>query len=286
MYLVTGATGQVGGALADCLLSRGARVRVFVRSQQKGELWRERGAEVSIGTFDDVPALTAAMAGVAGVFLMQPNDFASQDFLGDGLARSARYLEALAGAGNPKVALLSSVGSHLPDVPGPMRREHQFEQAFADYPDARVVRPGYFIENWANVMEAVSRSGVLPTFLRAEEEIPMVAVQDIGDALARALMSPEAPRVLELAGPRDESPNTVAEALSALTGNTVRVAPSPPDHAAQMFQGLGFSPHISELVADMYHGYQRGVIAFSGEPHRGHTTLTASLRALLSHGAS
>jgi len=45
VYVIMGATGQVGGATAKALLAEGNKVRVVVRNEEKAKVWREYGAE-------------------------------------------------------------------------------------------------------------------------------------------------------------------------------------------------------------------------------------------------
>jgi uncharacterized protein YbjT (DUF2867 family) len=72
VVLVTGATGQQGGALARLLLTKGRQVRVLTRkadSPAANEL-RSGGAELAIGDFEDRASLERAMRGVNAVYLM------------------------------------------------------------------------------------------------------------------------------------------------------------------------------------------------------------------------
>jgi len=72
MYVVIGATGQVGGVVARSLLDRGEIVRVVVREPAKADQLRQQGAEVAVADVLDVAALAAAFAGASGAFLMNP----------------------------------------------------------------------------------------------------------------------------------------------------------------------------------------------------------------------
>ena len=70
VVLVTGATGQQGGAVARQLLSRGHKVRALTRKPQ-GEAAKAlagMGAEVVPGDLDDVGSLEKALRGAWGVF--------------------------------------------------------------------------------------------------------------------------------------------------------------------------------------------------------------------------
>ena len=68
--LVTGATGQQGGAVARALLGKGQNVRVMTRRPDKTQDLQRLGAEVVRGDFDDPESLNAALRGIQGVFIM------------------------------------------------------------------------------------------------------------------------------------------------------------------------------------------------------------------------
>jgi len=66
--LVTGATGFIGGRLAERLLDRGDDVRVLVRRPAAARALAERGAEVCAGDLLDPDSFGAALSGVDVVF--------------------------------------------------------------------------------------------------------------------------------------------------------------------------------------------------------------------------
>ena len=68
MILVTGATGNVGGALAAQLAARGGDVRAVVRDPARVKL--PAGVEVVQGDLDLPESLTPALAGARAVFLL------------------------------------------------------------------------------------------------------------------------------------------------------------------------------------------------------------------------
>lgn len=53
MFVVTGITGQVGGAVARHLLEQLQPVRAVVRSQQKGAPWAAKGCEIAVADMND-----------------------------------------------------------------------------------------------------------------------------------------------------------------------------------------------------------------------------------------
>ena len=69
MYLVTGATGNVGREVVSQLLTKGQKVRVFTRDAAKVAHWGNR-VEVATGDFTRPETFAQALSGVDGVFIM------------------------------------------------------------------------------------------------------------------------------------------------------------------------------------------------------------------------
>jgi uncharacterized protein YbjT (DUF2867 family) len=113
----------------------------------------------------------------------------------------------------------------------------------------------------------------------------MVCTTDIGETAAELLLEgARAPRVVELSGPRDASPNDVAQTLSKILGKPVNVVEPPLDAVVPTFTSFGISPNIAGLFRDMYQGIKDGSVVFEGAPaeaRRGKTSLETSLRALV-----
>ena len=72
MFLVTGITGKVGGAAARHLLKMGRQVRSLVRDEVKAAGWKSKGVELIKGEWEDAAAMTRALEGVEGAYLMMP----------------------------------------------------------------------------------------------------------------------------------------------------------------------------------------------------------------------
>lgn len=68
--LVTGATGQQGGAVARALLAKGQPVRVMTRNPEKAASLAKAGAEIVQGDLTNQAILQMALRSVHGVFAM------------------------------------------------------------------------------------------------------------------------------------------------------------------------------------------------------------------------
>jgi uncharacterized protein YbjT (DUF2867 family) len=67
-YVVTGATGQVGSAVVDYLISRSVPITVVIRSENKAESFRSRHVDVIIADLTNAEALAKAFQGARAVF--------------------------------------------------------------------------------------------------------------------------------------------------------------------------------------------------------------------------
>jgi uncharacterized protein YbjT (DUF2867 family) len=103
MYLVTGATGNVGGPVARQLHEQGHSVRALVRDPSRAASL-PAGIEFAVGDLDDPESVSKAVAGVEAIFLMQ---------VGGGTEQTKTMIAAARDAAVPRIVLLSSVGARL-----------------------------------------------------------------------------------------------------------------------------------------------------------------------------
>lgn len=283
MFVISGVSGHTGSVVASTLLERGEKVRVIVRDPKKGEPWQRRGAEVAVADLTDGKALTEAVRGADGVYVLVPPDFAADD----PVAAQARVVGAWAqavAAGKPKhVVLLSSIGAELPSGSGPIITVHRAEAELrATGVKVTAVRAAYFMENWGAVAQPARADGVLPSMLTPGKAFSMVATADIGRVAAEALLDGlGAPAVIELAGPRDYTPEEVAAAFARALGRSVAVVPVPEAQIEPALTSAGFKPKLAALFREMNVGVNSGRIAWSGKPVRGRVAVDDVVRAIV-----
>jgi uncharacterized protein YbjT (DUF2867 family) len=284
MFVITGATGHTGSVTAETLLAQGKQVRVVVRDAAKAERLKARGAEVFVADLSDQAALARAVRGAEGVFFLSPPDLGAKDFIAERKQLTERQVRTFAAEKVPHIVFLSSIAAHQPAGTGPILTAHNVEQQLRSAGlAATFVRAAYFVENWGALVPAVKSDGVLPSFIPANQHIPMVSTADIGQELARALLDgPRGVRVIELSGPTDPSPNDVAATFSRILGKPVQVAEAPLDAVVPTFTSFGASENIARLYRDMYEGLAKGlVVAAPGEHRRGSTPLERTLSTLV-----
>ncbi len=263
MYAILGISGNTGSIVADTLLAQGQPVRAVVRDAAKGEAWRQRGADVAVAPLEDTAALTRALSGTRGAYLLTPPRMTSESPVADNRAAIESLVAAVAAARPAHVVLLSSIGAQHADGNGPIQWLHTAEQALAATGvPLTAVRAAYFLENWRGALGLLDQ-GVLPTFLPAGAQIPQVATRDIGRVAAGALVE-ATPGVIELAGPRDYSPADIAASLARLTGKPVRAEEAPLDAVIPTFTNFGISRPFAALFREMYAGIASGRVAWEG----------------------
>lgn len=284
MFAIAGVSGHTGAAAAEALLAQGQKVRVIVRAAEKGEAWKKKGAEVAVADLGDVKAMTAALTGVKGVYLLSPPNFAAQDFIADRKVLVGKLVEAIKASKVPNVVFLSSVAAHVPAGTGPIVTVHNAEQALRGVaPSVTFVRAAYFIENWGSVIGLAKAQGILPNYGPVDVKFSQVSSRDIGAAVAKALVTPaDGTKVVELAGKEDWSVQDVAAALSTLLGKPVQAVAAPVDAAHDGLKQAGVPEPMAGLYAEMYAGLAKGLVRWETSAQtRGATALIDALRPLV-----
>jgi hypothetical protein len=122
IILVTGATGNQGGAAAARLLTAGWRVRALTRdpASRAARALAGAGAEVTAGDLDDPGSLRAAADGAYGVFSVQQGALSSPPVRFEDEVRQGRNVADAAAAAGPST--WSTPRSRAPTAPpGPQR---------------------------------------------------------------------------------------------------------------------------------------------------------------------
>ncbi|MCQ8242421.1 NmrA family NAD(P)-binding protein [Rhizosaccharibacter radicis] len=285
MFVVTGATGKVGGGVARILREAGHPVRVVLRDENKAGAWREGGCEIAVvPDAADPAALTSAMAGAAGVFLMNPPDYDPAPGFPETRARAAAARDALVAARPGRTVFLSTIGARVERF-NLLNNGGIFETELSamGLPVA-MLRAAWFMENIAWDIPS-ARDGRLASFLQPlDRAIDMVATRDIASVAASLLTGGEwtGSRVVELRGPEPVSPQRIAERLGAMLGRPVTAEALPAAGWEARLRAEGMRHPQARI--EMLKGFNEGWIAFengAAERRTGFTALDAVLADLL-----
>ncbi|HEX4797239.1 MAG TPA: NmrA family NAD(P)-binding protein [Humisphaera sp.] len=284
MYVITGITGKVGGEVARTLLKAGNAVRAVVRDPRKGAQWDDLGCEVAIADMNDAAALTAALSGAGGVFVVLPPVFDPSPDFPQTRATVAALRKALDAARPARVVCISTIGAQA-------KRENLLtqlsimEQSLGNLTmPITFLRPAWFMENSSWDVASARDSGVIASFLQPlDKPVPMVATADVGRVAAELLQENWAGRqVFELEGPTRVSPNEIAATFAQIIGHPVRAEVVPRERWEELFRSQGMKH--PEPRMRMLDGFNEGWIEFEhGELKRrkGRITLKEVLKQLV-----
>lgn len=175
MYLVAGATGNVGSELVRALAGAGEPVRALTRTA--GRDWPD-GAEEVVGDLNDPASLSGALDGIRGAFLLS------------GYADMPGLLDRIARAGAERVVLLSSSSVTGTDLDSAVAAYHlESEQVVRDSGLGwTFLRPNSFMSNtlgWAPQLAA----GDVVTERFADVAISTIDPFDVAAVAAAGLTS-------------------------------------------------------------------------------------------------
>ncbi|MGI9364029.1 MAG: NmrA family NAD(P)-binding protein [Rhizobiaceae bacterium] len=286
MFVISGVTGNTGSIAAQTLIDQGQSVRVIVRSEEKGKLWKAKGADVAVADITNIDDMIKALEGANGAYFLLPPDLANEDFLGESLKRAEAIVEAARAARLPHAVILSSVGAQHREKVGPISTIGHMERLFvaAKIP-LSAVRPAYFLENINELMPAVLHEGIYPSMiLPLDHKIDMVTTKDIGATVADLLLNlPAVPhRVVELKGAEQYSAEDIADAFSRSLGRQITPVSVPQEAWIDTFKQAGLSQQSAETMAEMHENINNGRIEFlDPNAKRGRIDLTSYIEALV-----
>jgi uncharacterized protein YbjT (DUF2867 family) len=249
MYLVAGATGNVGSEVVAQLLADGEPVRVFTRDAAKVAHWGNR-IEVATGDFRQADSFARAAAGAEALFVMTS---------GGDPAAFGRLIEAAKGAGAGRVVFLSSLLASEPEfLVGKMHRE--MEEAITRAGLAGTfVRPGAFMSNCLRWADSIRKDGVVYNPLGDGKAAP-IAPEDIAAVAVKALIAkPQLPeQILEVTGGELLTVREQIDILARALGKPIRSVDIPVEAAVQELIRLGTPPHIAQGVGKSFENIRQG----------------------------
>lgn len=246
---VTGATGFVGGHLVETLAAKGDDVVALARRPETHNELRGLGARPVQGSLEDTAAMASALEGCAVVYHLAGLTAAKDEaeFLAVNEGGTRRLLEAVARTvPRARVVYVSSQAALGPSAPGTRLDEDAECRPVTAYGRSklageRAVRAG--AAPWVIVrppavygprdreflrLFRIVRKGIAPVFGTGAQELSLVYVTDLVDAIARAGSVPGiAGRVYHAAHAEVVLSRDVARAAGAAVDRSPVVVPVP-----------------------------------------------------------
>lgn len=266
--LVHGATGTQGAPVVRRLVAEGHRVLAPVRRDTA----LPEGVEPVRGDLDDPPSLAKAYTGVDAVVVQLPLVFDPAR----AQVQAQAVLSALRDAGVPR-AVFNVGGPLMPvlvGVPYLDARSLLATGLSSAVAVASVVGPaGPYMENLSAAWSAPQvRDGTVAYPLPAEAPVPWLALDDLAEAVAEALVAETPPAVQVLAGPEALTGDQLAAALSSGVGRDIAFRT-----VSHTEYGDSMVPHVGEEAA-------RGIAGFYAPPPPGAPGMPAPDPSLLRTG--
>ena len=197
VILVSGATGQQGGATARALSGEGFTIRALTRNPDSdaAKALAATGAQIVKGDLDDEVSLKAALAGAWGAYAVQNTWTAGVE----GEEAQGKRLASLARAAGVQHFVYASVASAdrmtgIPHFDNKSRVEDTIRGL--GFPSYAIVRPVFFMENLPSPW--FLNGDQLISALDPKTVLQMIAVADIGEYGALAFTDSARFKNLEL----------------------------------------------------------------------------------------
>ncbi len=260
IIVVTGATGQQGGATARHLLAKGWKVRALTRDPSKpaAQALTAAGAEVFMADNEDRASLDRAMQGAYGAFSVQ--NFWLPGVGAEGEIRQGKISAEAAQAAGIQHFIYSSVGAaHRGMGQAHFASKWEIEQYIQSLSlPYTILRPVAFMENYNWQRAAITNGTFTGWGLRPDKGLQLIAADDIGAFAELVFAHPQdyLGKTLEIAGDELTEPQ-FAETFTTVIGRPIKLAqPSPPKDEQpteeqiamiQFFNGQGYNADIPAL---------------------------------------
>ena len=252
--LVTGATGKTGFPASMQLLARGYPVRAFVRrSDSRSAALQEKGAEIFIGSLNDISDVRQSLEGVHRAYFCAP--------LLPGCLNASVIFATAAQERRLEAIVVMSQWLACPSHPSAHTRETWLaDSVFAQMPGTAVmtINPGWFADNYMTVMESAAQFGLMPMPLGDGLNAPP-SNEDLARVIVGGLVNPaqHAGKTYRPTGPKLLSPQEIAAAFARSLHRTVKYIDAPVGMFSKVAQSMGFPEFVIAQVAWYFRDYQR-----------------------------
>ena len=260
--LVTGATGNTGGAIVSELLRKGVPVRAMVRRRDaRSSALEARGAEIVVADLFDPDQLVAAMRGAQRAYFVPPyTPYAIQSAVAFAVAAREAKLEA--------IVQMSQWTSHRNHPALMTRQTWLIDRMFAELRSIAhtILNPGLFADDFLRTIDSAALLGIFPV-LAGDGKAAPVANEDIARTAVAALMAPERHNGMTYrpTGPQLLSGREMADIVAKVVGHPVRAVAIPFwlfAKAARWRQGV--DPFLLSAVRHYAEDMKSGAFVFEG----------------------
>lgn len=265
MYAITGSTGNTGMVVAEELLKSGKEVIAIGRNEEKLAQLESANAEIRAGDLQDKDFAVEAFKGARAAYVMIPPNYRSDDYRRYYRELTESMADAVLANGLIHVVTLSSIGANLPEKAGIVQGLYDMEQIFNGLEGVNVLhlRAGFFMENLFSLIPVIKNSDILPSGIRADLAVPLVATPDIGIVAARRLkaLNFTGKSHQYVLGARDYTYPQIASKLGRYIRKPgLKYVQINREEIIQSFLQMGASRNVGELYAEFIDSMNKGLV--------------------------
>lgn len=264
-YVVTGATGQLGGLVVDGLLAAGVpadRIAAVVRDENKAARLRDLGVELRVADYDDAGAMRTVFCTGDCVLLVSASEPGRRE------PQHRNVIEAARAADVALLAYTSILGG--PDADFILAADHKAtEQAILDSGvPYTLLRNGFYHEVYTDTIPQILERGAV-TASAGDGRLATAARADYAAAAVAVLTGQgHEGKAYELSGDTAWSFADFAAELSKQTGREIAYHPLTTDEHRNTLLQAGLPEPVADLVADIDRAIERGLLARTSEDLR------------------
>ena len=186
MILVFGAAGRCGASVIRSLVGRKAKVRGFVRNEDRAvTAWEAGASEVAVGDLRDVASIEAACKSISGVFYVAPK------FVADEASIGRMAVDAASKAGVTRFVYQSALHSVITSMPHhELKRQVEVALRNSDL-EFTILQCARFMHNISFFWRTIVEKGIFAEPFSADVPISDVDFNDVAEVAALALTKPD-----------------------------------------------------------------------------------------------
>ncbi|MEC9374765.1 MAG: NmrA family NAD(P)-binding protein [Pseudomonadota bacterium] len=248
MILLTGITGNVGGATAEALLEKGIKFKALVRDLEKASDFSAKGIEIVAGDLNDSSSLKSAMSDCDTAVLIMPNSQEQEEL-------ELNFIETAKNCGIDWLIKLSSPEAIRGTTsPIPLVHIAAEDALMASGMNWTLIRPSFFMQNLTGSIAGAKATGKL-SMPMGDGNAAMTHVKDAGTFFAEVLTGDREQhynKCYDVTGTDLLTFSQIAEQMSEVLGIKVEYENCDPNGFKEMLRPFMTSDWHSEAVAILF----------------------------------
>ncbi len=258
MILLNGITGKSGGATANALLEKGAKLRALVRDSSKAADYASKGVEIVQGDLGDSASVDTALRGCDKAVLILPNSQEQEEL-------EVAFINAAAKSGIKHFVKLSSPeavrGTTSPIPLAHIAAEDALMESGMGW---TIVRPNFFMQNVIGYGAAAKETGKI-SLPMGKGTAALTDCNDVGAFIAEVLTTDgHLSKSYDFSGPELLNFDQIAQCFGEVLGREVVYEDCDPGEykkaISQFFRSDWHSDAVARLFAEIADGTTPGEV--------------------------